>query len=637
MGSCPKSIVIRLMEELVRKVVLLFLLCINIDVFSASISAIVPEDHYGYSVINDFVERRLLIAPEIYKPGGVLTRKDFAILSTMLLTNTDDKAYLNNLSYYDIKNILRLVVDFSEEINFFFSTEVNNIERRLRLLEKKIEVPLTNIKRNRKKIEMPDFEKRGKSEFKTRTTLDTSYSAYNVDNGPLHYYYHPERAKDSLLKTELLVESMENWEDEQQFYLRLGSWTRDASGKINARFKYIDPSFKIRYSSFEQDSDFILNASDLTAKYASFDTGRFMILKRMNSRNDVVEDIYQLRLKHFNVNYKISNAGNYSVAGTPEQKSNIFVNGDMYGLQWELGKAEVYVGNVKVADPVAGAIKFKKHFLGGLNIDARVAKVENLYNTGNNINSYRPYNTFSIEKMTGDLSVGKRFTPRTYGAVIYHEDNSDDNTFNYINKGAVLNINANRSYFVIHYLMEEEYDRLLKLQKETTDTLNFMTAGRFFNMRAQYNLNIAENETAYKGISRKILRNRLDLSKDLTQRISSQLYMDYASYDNTDVADGITSQEDRDTTGLILDYFVSQSKNFQIKADYTVWDGYLDPITGGYQKGKFVEGKFYMGMDIKGRQNDKYVIGYEYIDHSDKRNINSYEGNNLSVSYKKRY
>jgi len=621
----------------VRKVVLLILLCLNIAAITASISAIVPEDHYGYTVINDFVERRLLIAPEIYKPGGVLTRKDFAILTTMLLTNTDDKPYLNNLTYYDVKNILRLVVDFSDEINFFFSTETRNIEKRLRKLEKKIEVPQSRIVRNKKKIDMPQFEKRKKSTFKTKTTFDTEVSGFDIDNSPVFYYYHPDRSEDTLLKSDLVVESIESWENEQAFYLHLGTWSRDSSGKINGKIVYNDPQFRVRYSSFDQDGDFILNASDLTAKYASLDTGRFMVLKRINSNNDVEEDIYQLRLKYFNVNYKITNTGDNSRIGTPEQKSNIFVNGDMYGLQWELGKAEVYVGNMKIADPVGGAVKFKKHFIGGINVDARIAMLENLYNTGNNINSYRPYNTFSVEKMTGNLSVGKRFTPNIYGAVVYHEDDSDDGNFNYTNKGAVLNINANRSYFVLHYMMEEEYDRMLKLQKETTDTLNLMTAGSFFNMRAQFNINIAENETGYKGISRKILRNRLDLSKDLTERIWGKFYVDYASYENIDQADGVSSEEDRDTTGLILDYFVSRNKNFQIKADYTVWDGYLDPVTGGYQKGKFIEGKLYLGMDIQGRNNDQYVFGFEYVDHSDKRNVNSYEGNNLSISYRKRY
>ncbi|MFW5782739.1 MAG: hypothetical protein ACOCWO_05570, partial [Candidatus Muiribacteriaceae bacterium] len=264
--------------------VMIILLTAGVTI-NASLNSIVPEEHYAYGTISDLTSRKLLVAPEIWEEGSILTRKDFAILSVMLLTNTDSDLYFSKLSYYDARKILQMVVDFSEEISFFFSDQMQDIEKRIQRLEKKIEMPRETV-RAQKEIDLPETEKREMQEFRTRTAFDMKVEYFDSDNKEGFHYFYPEKAEETLTTGQLEVRSLDVIGDKPVFLLDLQAIYRGSESHVNGQFSYNDPGFDAGYSSYRQDEFFRLNQAGLTDDYAYYRNGRLLFVRRMNQRQD---------------------------------------------------------------------------------------------------------------------------------------------------------------------------------------------------------------------------------------------------------------------------------------------------------------------------------------------------------------
>jgi hypothetical protein len=615
----------------IKKTIFIFFVLIYFIPSFAALNSLLEENHFSYAIIEDLMLRRLIIAPEIYKKGSVVTRKDMAVLSVMLLTNADDKLYMEKLSYYDVKNILNLVIEFSDEINFLFASESTKIEERIRKFEKRLDLPVdTKVESKRKTMQMPEYQTAKIDNFVTRISYDVTGEYYDSDNSAAWEFFNPEKGEESTIKNWIDIESVNPNNEANRFNLHINTWYRDSGSDINALMKYYDKYFSVEYSDNVQDDFYLMNKAGLSTDYFMVDLGKLQFLRRMNGSEDIKDDFFSYSIKNGNINFlkrKGELFGIFPGLSSDINQDIIFYNSKHRNFSYEAGIAQSTVDNISVKDDSMGfQVSFDKDdIIKKLNINYIIA--EELYLAGDNINNYRSYNTPTSEKSLISLDYYRRFNDRISAAVRYKNDENDDSTYFTEDTGLSVFYYGEDVFYNFNYLVSDQKDAALKAQQDEDTVFNFTLSKELFGYNAVISHTSNENNTDYKKITRKAESTRIDLNKFIDAYREINGYAEVISHNSVDVFDNAEAIEDINSMGFELQIFSRDGRVFKFGTDFTESSGLKN----------YTEGKFFAGIQNRTGNNSIYEFGVEMIDHSGKKGDGSFDNTNLIMNYRKKF
>ncbi|MCK9475145.1 MAG: hypothetical protein M0R46_04450 [Candidatus Muirbacterium halophilum] len=616
---------------MIKKALFIFFVLIYFVPSFAALNSILAENHFSYPIIEDLMLRKLIIAPEIYKKGSIITRKDMAVLSVMLLTNTDDRLYMERLTYYDIKNILNLVIEFSDEINFLFSSESTKIEERIRKFEKRLDLPVdTKVQSKKKKMDMPEYQTAKIENFVTKISYDFTGEYYDSNNKALWEYFNPEKGQESTLKNWVDIESVNPSNPANKFNLHIDTWYRDSGSDINAWMKYYDKYFSLEYSDLVQDDFFFLNKAGLSTDYFMVDFGKMQFVRRMNSNDDINDDIFSYSLKNGNVSFLKRKGEIFGIIPGISSDINqniVFFNGEHRSFKYEAGIAQSTVDNISANnDSIGYSLAFDRDdIIKKLNVNYIFA--ENLYLAGDNINNYRSYNTPSSEKTIMSLDYYRRFNDKLSAAVRYKNDENANSSYITEDKGLSVFYNIGETFYQFNYLISDQQDLALKAQSDEDTVINLTLNKQLFGYNTVISHTSNENTTLYKNIIRKAQTTRVDFNKFIDAYREINGYAEVLSHDSQDAFDNDNALEDINSIGFELQIFSKDGKVIKLGTDFSDSSGLKN----------YTEGKFYAGLESRTGNNSFYEFGVEMIDHSGKKGDGSFDNTNLIMNYRKKF
>ncbi len=603
-----------------KLLLIIFFVLTSFIIYSNSIHSVVHPDHSAYAVINDFTNRKLLIAPEIYKEGAVLTRKDFGVLAVMLLTNTDDKLYIEKLSYYDIKSILDMVIEFSDEINFFFSPQIDTIIARLKKLEKKIEIPMTSLE-SAKKVEMPKWEVRKADPLKTTSIIELGYESTSSTDLEGYKNYYPERGEKDFTQLNLEVRSLDALDETGIFQFNFYGWYKGSEAEGKAKFVYNDPDFKVKYSALGQDNMFVFHSGGIDEDYAYAGWRDYYYIRRFNHTDDVRENLYGKKIGNFSLNYSMRDFKN-------AQRKGVFASADFGEIYGEIGKAEIYANNVKINEPMAIFAEYDTEKFGGrLQFEFSMADMN--YSLGRNMYSYSGNDRMGDEKTRISLNYGRKIVGDMFAGMVFTNDESDNNDFYYENFGLFLSNYSEMSWNISYFNTKEfsTYADFAKNTEERTDTFALSLNRSLGRYDSRVSYIYADNEDPYMNINRNVTNIRAEITGNIMGFYQAAIYHDYTTRDNVNANLGGVWNEEKNNTGTYLYKDLGLNRTLNIKADYISSTGYRE----------YNEGKFFAGINFGNGRLSGYEAGYEYIDHSDKTGPDSFENHTVFLKYRRHF
>jgi len=133
-----------------KKIFFIFILFISILSFAENeqdiiprILEIVPQDNPDYKILDRLYDLGILKDSGLYKPGTILPRRDFAALTLFALIKVDnikDFGIEYYITFSDLRNILKLVYEYSPEIVKMFPKKLDEINDKVTRIEKRLQL-----------------------------------------------------------------------------------------------------------------------------------------------------------------------------------------------------------------------------------------------------------------------------------------------------------------------------------------------------------------------------------------------------------------------------------------------------------------------------------------------------------------
>jgi len=115
----------------------------NNEAVIPKILEIVPQGDQDYKILDRLYELGVLKDNEMYKPGTILARRDFAALTVYSLVKVDnikDFGIEYYITFSDLRNIVKLVYEYSPEIISLFPKKIDDIIDKVTRIEKRLQI-----------------------------------------------------------------------------------------------------------------------------------------------------------------------------------------------------------------------------------------------------------------------------------------------------------------------------------------------------------------------------------------------------------------------------------------------------------------------------------------------------------------